>query len=189
MEEIFKNAVEISRRICKLKLKSGDRAVDCTMGNGNDTAFLCNLVGEGGRVYAFDIQEAALINTRKRLEESNLLDRAQLICDGHQNMDKYVKEDVKLVIFNLGYLPRGDHNITTKPETTIEALRKSLRLLKDGGMVLLVIYYGHEGGREEKDAIESYTSTLDQKVYNVVKISFTNQVNNPPELICIEKRA
>ena len=36
-------------------LKEGDVAVDFTMGNGHDTAFLSKTVGPTGRVYAFDI--------------------------------------------------------------------------------------------------------------------------------------
>ena len=49
-------------------LKEGDTAVDFTMGNGNDTLFLSKAVGESGKVFAFDIQEDALISTRAHLE-------------------------------------------------------------------------------------------------------------------------
>lgn len=188
MENIFINAVEISKKISTLKLKDGDIAVDCTMGNGNDTVFLCSLVGKKGKVYAFDIQKSAVMNTKKKLLEMNLLERAELILDGHQNIDKYVKENVKLVMFNLGYLPKGNHEITTKKETTVEAVRKCLDILEPNGVILLVIYHGHEKGKEEKAALESFTSGLNQKEYNVVQLGFTNQINNPPELICIEKR-
>ena len=52
-------------------LGEGDVAVDFTMGNGGDTLFLSKTVGESGRVYAFDIQEEALISTRAYLEENN----------------------------------------------------------------------------------------------------------------------
>ena len=41
-------------------LKPGDRAVDATAGNGWDTLKLCELVGDSGKVYAFDIQEEAI---------------------------------------------------------------------------------------------------------------------------------
>jgi len=187
MDKFFTNAVEISKRICKLKLQKGDKAIDCTMGNGNDTAFLCSLVGENGMVYAFDIQENAIINTTNKLKELNLFNRAKLILDGHENIDKYIKEKVKLIIFNLGYLPKGNHEITTKKETTIKALKKSLDLLELNGIILLVVYKGHENGMEEKKALEEFTLKLNQKEYTVVNISFTNQINNPPELICIEK--
>lgn len=187
MNNMFINAVEISKKICEEKLKDGDIAVDCTMGNGNDTAFLCSFVGENGKVYAFDIQESAFINTREKLSELNLIERTELILDGHQNIDRYVKGNVKLVIFNLGYLPKGNHEITTQKETTLAAVKKCLNLLKPNGIILLVIYYGHKNGKEEKAALESFTSDLNQKEYNVVRLSFTNQINNPPELICIEK--
>jgi len=187
MKNSFINAVEISKGICHSKLSIGDTAVDCTMGNGNDTAFLCSLVGEKGKVYGFDIQEEAILNTRKRLEELNVLERSVLILDGHETIDKYIKETVKVVIFNLGYLPKGNHKITTKKETTLEAVQKCLDLLEPNGIILLIIYPGHENGKLEKEALESFASTLNQKDYNVVKISFQNQINYPPELICIEK--
>ncbi|MDO0824260.1 class I SAM-dependent methyltransferase [Desulfosporosinus nitroreducens] len=188
MKNIFKNAIEIAKGICKSKLGNGDIAVDCTMGNGYDTVFLCHLVGEEGKVYAFDIQEEAAINTEKRLKELKLLERAEIILTGHENIDKYVKEGVaQLVIFNLGYLPKGNHEVTTKKETTIEALQKCLGLLKPNGIILLVVYSGHENGKMELRALEDFTATLNQKEYNVAKICFTNQINNPPELICIEK--
>jgi len=186
-KNIFINAIEISKTICKSKLTNGDIAVDCTMGNGNDTAFLCNLVGEKGKVYAFDIQEIAVINTRNKLQELNFLKRAELILDTHQNVGKYIKGKVKLVIFNLGYLPKGDHKITTKKETTIEAVQKCIDILEPNGIILLVVYTGHENGKLEKEALDSYTSILSQKDYNVANICFINQINNPPELICIEK--
>ena len=44
---------------------------DFTMGNGHDTEYLCKKVPDG-KVYAFDIQESALVNTRKRLDEETL---------------------------------------------------------------------------------------------------------------------
>jgi tRNA A58 N-methylase Trm61 len=184
---LLTNVIEISKRICKLKLADGDRAVDCTMGNGNDTAFLCSLVGEKGKVYAFDIQEDAVINTRQKLQELSFLERTELILDGHQNIDRYIYEPVQLAIFNLGYLPKGDHKITTQTETTLEAVRKCMDLLDLEGVILLVVYPGHENGKEEKEALQSFTAELKQNAFNVASIRFTNQINHPPELICIEK--
>ncbi|MDQ7094783.1 class I SAM-dependent methyltransferase [Desulfosporosinus sp. PR] len=187
MGNVFTNVVEIAKSICRLKLAPGDWAVDCTMGNGNDTAFLCSLVGEKGKVYAFDIQEDAVLNTCKKLRALNFLERTEIIRDGHQNIDNYLKEKVKLAIFNLGYLPGGNHEITTEKDTTLEAVRKCLGILRPNGIILLVIYPGHANGKAEKEALKSFTSQLNQKTYNVAHICFTNQVNNPPELICIEK--
>ena len=185
---LFTNSMKIAHSMCINKLKTGDIAVDATMGNGNDTIFLGSLVGPAGKIYSFDIQKKALEATRKKVAQKCFSERIVLINDGHENMDKYIKEKVKLVIFNLGYLPGGDHNITTKAETTLSALKKAINLIEINGLILLVVYPGHPEGKIEKDILLKYTSALDQKKYNVFKLCFINEVNNPPMLIAIEKR-
>lgn len=184
---IFRNAVEVEKVFCQQKLGVGEVAVDCTMGNGNDTAFLCELVGEEGKVYAFDIQESAIENTKRRLEDLGFEKRAQLILDGHEKVDQYVKERVQFIIFNLGYLPKGDHSITTKKETTLEAVEKGLGLLKKNGIMLLVLYPGHESGREEREELLEMVASLEQRRFGVFHLRYLNQINNPPEILCIEK--
>lgn len=52
----------------------------------------------------------------------------------------------RLVAFNLGYLPGGNKAITTKSETTLQALEAASRILKPGGLISLVVYVGHPGG-------------------------------------------
>ncbi|OPJ54856.1 class I SAM-dependent methyltransferase [Clostridium oryzae] len=183
-----KNAVELSKLLCRESIKTGDIVVDATMGNGNDTIFLCTLVGSSGKVFAFDIQEQAVKETKKRLEKNNFSNTAELILDSHSKMDKYVNNcKVKLVLFNLGYLPGGNHSVTTKVTSTIEALKAAINILDINGLIILVIYPGHEEGAKEKDALEQYVGQLDQKIYNVMRFSFMNQVNNPPLVISIEK--
>ena len=86
-------------------VRENDCCIDATAGNGNDTEFLCRMVGEGGKVYAFDVQEEAIRQTRLRLENAGLTARASLILDGHENMAKYVQEEASAVVFNFGYLP------------------------------------------------------------------------------------
>ncbi|GAA0727151.1 class I SAM-dependent methyltransferase [Clostridium malenominatum] len=187
--EFFTNSANLAKEICKIKLRPGDVAIDATMGKGNDTIFLRNLVGDEGRVYAFDVQEEAINITREKLNSLNIyINNVEIILDGHENLHRYVNEKVKVVMFNLGYLPGTSRHLTTKGETTIKAIEKSLEILEKGGVILLVIYYGHEGGEEEREAVIKYTSTLNQKKYNVVKLSFINQVNSPPELIVVEYR-
>lgn len=169
-------------------IEKGDVVIDATMGNGYDTVYLGNLVGENGKVYAFDVQEEALKSTRKKVIRDNMEDRVELILDGHENLDKYVKESVSCIVFNLGYLPRAKHVIITKPDTTLEAIKKGLNLLKPNGIMSIAAYIGHEGGLEEKNHICEYLNNLNQQEYNVLHMEFTNQINNPPQLILVEKK-
>lgn len=169
-------------------ISEGDTVIDATMGNGYDTKYLAQKVGQNGVVYSFDVQEEAIKSTKKRLEKENLLNRVNLILDGHENIDAYVKNEVSCVLFNLGYLPRAKHKIITKPDTTLQAIKKSLTLLKPHGVISIAIYTGHEGGMDECNAVFDYVSKLDQSNFNVLNCNFVNQVNNPPRLILIEKK-
>lgn len=179
---------EVNKLFLDKIINKDDVVVDATMGNGYDTIYLGKLVGENGKVYAFDVQEEALKSTRKKVEKENMNNIIELIFDGHENLDQYVKENVACVVFNLGYLPRAKHQIITKPYTTLEAIKKSLSLLKPNGVISIAIYTGHEGGMEEKNYISEYLNRLDQNEFNVLHMEFTNQINNPPELILIEKK-
>ncbi|CEP80943.1 class I SAM-dependent methyltransferase [Paraclostridium sordellii] len=169
-------------------IELGDIVIDATMGNGYDTKYLAEKVGENGLVYSFDVQEEAIKSTRKKLEKSQLIDRVKLIFDGHENMDSYITEGVSCVLFNLGYLPRAKHQIITKPDTTIKAIEKSLEVLKPHGVVSIAIYTGHEGGMDEFNAVFEYVKNLDQTKFNVLNCNFVNQINNPPRLVLIEKK-
>ncbi|KUO74906.1 MAG: SAM-dependent methyltransferase [Clostridia bacterium BRH_c25] len=186
---LLSNSLAISHEIINKTVKQGDTVVDATMGNGNDTLLLAGLVGDKGKVYSFDIQECALINTRKKLEEAGISGYVELIRDGHQNIDKYAAKGIKAVMFNLGYLPKGDHSIGTKADTTIEALRKSMELLMAGGIIMMVIYYGGDSGFDEKEAVLEYVRTIDCRKYTVLVSDFVNQINCPPIAVCIEKNA
>ena len=103
-------------------LQPGQFAIDATMGNGHDTLFLAELVGAEGRVFGFDIQQQALANTRQRLADAGLENRATLIQGGHEHMElllpSRVVGQVSAIMFNLGYLPGGDKHTVTRPETT-----------------------------------------------------------------------
>ncbi len=179
---------EVNKIFLEKIVQKGDTVIDATMGNGYDTVYLGDLVGEAGKVYAFDVQEEAIKSTKKKVERDNMTDRVELILDGHQNIDKYVTEEVSCVVFNLGYLPRAKHVVITKPDTTLEAIKKSLTLLKPNGIISIAAYIGHEGGMEEKDFICEYLNNLDQNEFNVLHMQFTNQINNPPQLILVEKK-
>ncbi len=142
-------------------LSEGDTAVDFTMGNGNDTLFLSKAVGEAGKVYAFDIQEEALVSTRAHLEANGAPENYTLICASHDRVKEFVKEPIKAGMFNLGYLPRsGKKAVTTMRKTTMPAVEAALELLAPDGVLIVAIYPGHEEGALEGEMLREYFSTL-----------------------------
>lgn len=145
---------------------------DFTMGNGHDTAWLCSLVPEG-KVYAFDIQEAAVASTRKRLDDLGLTN-ARLIHDSHANAINYIDTPIDAGMFNLGYLPGGDKTVTTKRESTLGAVTDAISLLKKGGVLVVSVYPGHEEGRIEGELLTERLSGLDKQFYCVTLLRLIN---------------
>ena len=178
----MKRQLEMAHDFLAQVITQEDIVVDATMGNGHDTLFLAKLAKQ---VYAFDIQEQALEKTSQRLQEAGLTN-AELILQGHETVDQFVTE-VKAAIFNLGYLPSADKSIITQPQTTLEALDKLCQMLVKGGRIAIMIYYGHEGGDIERDAVMDFVSQLPQQEYTATIYRTLNQINNPPFLVMIEK--
>lgn len=170
------------------QVKPGDLCIDATMGNGHDTALLSRLCGERGQVLAFDIQELALANTRRRLQELSLPDNCRLILDSHSHLSQYAAPaSVSCIVFNLGYLPGGDHSKQTRPDTTLAALTQSLALLKKGGLISLCIYSGGDSGFTERDALLSWLKDLDPAAYLVILTQYYNRPHHPPIPVLIRK--
>ncbi|MEX2804446.1 class I SAM-dependent methyltransferase [Streptococcus sp. H31] len=179
---MIKKPLDLSHEFLAEVLDANSTALDATMGNGHDTVFLARLAKD---VYAFDIQEEAVVQTQSRLQEAGLTN-VQLILDGHEHLDRYV-ESINAAIFNLGYLPKTDKSIMTKPATTLQALQKTLDCLQIGGRAALMVYHGHRGGAEEKDAVLTFVKSLPQTQYSTMLYQPLNQINTPPFLIMIEK--
>lgn len=170
----------------------GGFAIDATVGNGYDTLFLTKAVGPQGRVVGFDIQKEALDETRRRVRAEVPDASLRLVHAGHETMADHLSESdfrtVDAVMFNLGYLPGGDHAITTEPETTCRALDTSLDLLRPGGVITIVVYTGHDGGEEEARAVESWVSARPDDAFRALSYQFVNQTTDPPRLYAVEKR-
>lgn len=182
------SALDIINRVIDESVHEGDICIDATAGRGNDTLHLCRLVGDSGRVAAFDIQQDAVDSTRELLEKHGMSHRADVYLRSHSEMDEMFEENsVSFITFNFGWLPKGDHNIFTQKETSIAAIEKGLKLLKNGGIMSLIIYYGRETGFEERDALLEYLPTIDSRMYTVVEMPFVNRPNCPPIPIIIIK--
>lgn len=181
------SAVHLVHLLLSEAVRPGGTVVDATAGNGNDTLFLARLVGPGGKVYAIDIQNEALQKTAILLQKEGILDRVVLLHNSHDDLERLVPAPVDAVIFNLGYLPGGNHRIVTTSETTASALRAALKILKPEGRIGLVIYTGHPGGRDELTSVEEIASALDSRHYQVVKLNLLNRSAKAPVVIVIEK--
>ena len=185
MKNLLRETTCLAQIICEEYLEGdGIRGIDATCGNGHDTLWLAQRCDW---VYAFDLQKKA-INTAEKFTSENGCHNVTFINESHEKISEFVKEHVRIIMFNLGYLPGGDKDITTKKDSTIKALSASLQLLEVDGILSVMLYPGHPAGREERDAVLSWASALDEKIYHCVHIDMINQRNFPPEILFITKK-
>ncbi len=183
----LKSARHWAQELIRQAVGEGSRVIDATLGNGYDTEWLCEMVGDSGRVYGFDVQQAAVDNTAQRLEKKGLAHRASLFCVGHQHVEEYVEAGVDAALFNLGWLPGSDRSIRTQRETTLAAAEGCLRLLKQGGLMTICAYPGHEEGKQELHALIEWAQSLNSKEYDAMIRCYLNQPNDPPVMFAIKK--
>lgn len=184
MSNIIRSTTQTALLFISQYLRAGDTAVDATCGNGHDTAALAKM--GAGKIYAFDVQETAINNTRETFIKENLpLDKVHLILDSHTNMCNYIKEKVQVIVFNLGYLPTADKTVTTSLDSTLTAVKEAMKLLNKDGLICITMYSGHPGGQEEKDALLDFAESLDPRTWHTAYINLKNQRKNPPEILLI----
>lgn len=175
-----RSILNMVKKICQDNITLNDYTVDATIGNGNDTLHLASL---SKFVFGFDIQKQAIENTTNILEE-NKVNNYKLFQISHDEMDSVLKDykgKIKLILFNLGYLPCGDKSIMTNHETTLKALEKGMELLTKDGLILIV-FYPHPEGKLEATEVFAYLSSNDIK-YEVYK-NTTNK--DAPYLVVIK---
>ena len=180
-KNILSRTTELAKAICEKYAGKEKIAVDATCGNGHDTVWLAERFG---RVYAFDIQEKAAEATRQ-LVKSRGFQNVKVINDSHEKMAEYVHEKVKLVMFNLGYLPGGDKEIVTETASTLKAIEAALSLLEKDGLVCITMYPGHPQGAREKAALIRMAAGLDKSQYHCVRTDMVNQSEGAPEILFI----
>ena len=226
MADIFERTITERCHILLAEyLCRGDTAVDCTCGNGNDTLFLCRSVGPEGKVFAFDLQEQAILRTRELLRAEGC--EAELFLGSHAALMDTLKDRIVLpadcpgetdgpegpaagyhipgdrtgekedrrrrtapavIMYNLGYLPGGDHGFTTRTEETLVSLGQAIKLLKKGGVLSVTAYPGHEEGRREAWSVREYLGGLPPKQFEVISLIQTNRSPLAPLLHLVHKR-
>lgn len=168
-------------------LRPGDLAIDATAGNGHDTVFLAERVGDSGKVLAFDVQAEAIAAARARV--ADLAGRVDFIHGSHVELAEHAAPgSAAAVMFNLGYFPGGDHAVITRTSGTLAALDAALGVLKPGGIVTVVCYPGHPGGDEESAAVEAWSEKLAAADFDATVTRRTDTLRPSPFLVSVRRK-
>lgn len=165
----FLSVLSFAQKMVKKYVHQGERVIDATMGTGVDTLFLAQLSGTNGAVAAFDVQPQAIALTDQRLQRNLGVagsHHVRLYTASHTEMMHILPTSwhstTAAIMFNLGYLATvdADKRVITKPATTLKALEVSMKLLRTGGVLSIVVYSGHAGGELEAEAVDTWASNL-----------------------------
>lgn len=179
---------ELAHLLLRDALRAGDMVIDATAGNGHDTAFLADCVGPLGKVVAFDIQPEAIGSAAATVQAAGLADRVVFHTVSHCQMHLHVApSSATAIVFNLGYLPGGDHRIATGSGTTLAALARALDLLHPGGLLSVVCYPGHAEGATEAAAVASWMETLPSHGWKLARYDLPNTRRPAPFLLLARK--
>jgi hypothetical protein len=150
--------------------------VDATLGNGNDSLYLAQLLNNHGHVYSYDIQEQALCNSSILFKENNITN-VTMKLKSHEYIEE---ENIDLVIFNLGYLPGSDKSIQTNKDTTIKALNNLLpKMNKENMLIIICLYVGHNEGMLESLLVDQFVKDLSPSEFLVTKYQNYNRPSSP----------
>lgn len=181
------NATRIAHQLVQDKLSNAKYVVDATAGNGKDTLFIAQNTPENAIIWAFDIQPAAIANTKDVLANHGYINKVRLILDSHANIGLHIHDPINIAMFNLGYLPQAAHDITTQAQSTIAALQQIINLLSIGGVISLIAYTGHLTGQYEHQEVRKFIAALPANSFTVGCWTIINHAGNPPILYLIEK--
>lgn len=190
---LFQSHLDLAHSYWSRVLQPGDRAIDATCGNGWDTLALAKLLlnSDGGEIYAFDVQAAAVESTKQLLKQElaeDVQNRIQVIHESHANFPSWMlPHSIKLIIYNLGYLPGSSKIVTTQTETTLASLQRALTLLQTGGAISMTCYPGHPEGANEELHLLKFAETLDPREWSCCHHRWINR-RQSPSLLWIQKK-
>lgn len=178
---------DFAQFLWKSVVKEGDTLIDATLGNGYDTFFLTRLLNGRGKVFSYDIQKIALEKAELLLEKNLTPHEKKLVTFHHLSHETFLEKEAKLIVYNLGYLPGADKQITTRAATTIKSLQSALNILLDKGMISIMCYTGHDAGKEEFKKLSQFLSEV-PKQFLVSQHSWINRTE-APTLFLIQKES
>lgn len=187
---MLSRATHIVHTWIRALVSPGDRVVDATCGNGHDTVLLAERCLPGGEIWALDIQEEAIEQTRKRLAQHGFTDGVHVHLLSHADWRSLpgTEGSLRCVVFNLGWLPGSDKRITTQPDATVAAHAAFAAALAPEGAILTTVYTGHEGGAEEAAALLAWAGELDAAQWSVARHAWINQPQTAPFVLTIQRR-
>ena len=166
------NHLKLAHHLWERLLKPGDWAIDATCGNGHDALFLSRLGVE--KLFCIDLQTQAIEKTRQKVPN------ALFFRQCHSDFPKEaLSPKLKLIVYNLGYLPGGDKNLTTQTPSTKQSIKRALEILPSGGALSITFYPGHEEGKNELEAILPILEALPSDAFTVTKHCWINRKNAP----------
>ncbi|KAK6149537.1 hypothetical protein DH2020_017062 [Rehmannia glutinosa] len=177
-----KKATEVAHAVWKNVVRKGDLVIDATCGNGYDTLALLRLIADDacrGRVFAMDLQKDALESTSSLLDRSVTADekkQVELYSMCHTRMEELVPKG-------------GDKKIKTESETTLLALDAAKKIVAPGGLISILAYVGHSGGREEFEKVQSFAAELPIDNWVCCKLQMLNRPLAPWVLIVVLKNS
>lgn len=178
MTKKFTEHLDLAKSLWDSILNVGDIVIDATCGNGFDTLFLAKKIlhEDLGFLYGYDIQKSAIENTYQRLQQENIsLKNVALFHKSHEDFAE-VSKNVKLIVYNLGYLPGFDKSITTRTESTIKSIENGLNL---SSYISIMCYPGHSEGKEEKKGLLQFLANLDRKKWSICHYEWVNRPLSP----------
>ncbi len=175
--------IHVAHHFWKLIVETTDHVIDATLGNGQDALFLAPLCTRG-KLTGIDVQEQAISSAQEILKEYYHI---EYVLGSHATFPNHLTpETIKLIVYNLGYLPRGDKTIVTQTSSTLESVQNALSLLTPGGMISITCYSGHEEGANEEKALLEFSRRLNPRQWSVSHQQWLNR-HRCPSLLLISK--
>ncbi|MBA3722409.1 MAG: class I SAM-dependent methyltransferase [Parachlamydiaceae bacterium] len=190
---LFQSHLDLTHQYWKKLIQQGDSVIDATCGNGKDTLCLAQLtLAEGkGIIYAMDIQKQALDSARHylsmHLSPQQFLD-IEFILGCHSQFPVEIKPlTIKLIVYNLGYLPGGDKKQTTQMESTLKSLESAKNLIAPGGVLCITCYPGHDAGAIEEEGLMIFAANLPNTEWSCCHHRWLNREKSP-SLLLLQKK-
>ena len=188
---LFQSHLDLAKSQWESILLPGDTAVDATAGNGHDALFLAKaiLTPSSGHLHVFDVQDIALQETKKRI--LNHIPECEHRVNYHhashvQFPAEFGSSNIKLFVYNLGYLPSANKSMTTETTSTLLSVQHASLLLSPGGLISITCYPGHPEGALEETALVEWASTLNKEEWSVCHHRWINRTR-APSLLLLQK--